>query len=233
MLLNVSWQESISGGAEAAAEVELMCLRCVVRREALLADVAKALGIAIVGGEGTEWTTAVRTSGPDGSRGLTEPPPETVLLGLFSGLREAAMEVAEAIVAWRSSSTLCSGSNFNAGGMVREEGRRLGAANRSFMYRHENYLLKMVSDTDFLGESRAHLDSGPTQLAQGQVDTMAAIVRTARLNSRQQPGLPEQVHGEHVAIFDAIRARDADLARRCATDHLRNAAGRLGLPMRP
>ncbi|WP_341248729.1 FadR/GntR family transcriptional regulator [Cupriavidus pauculus] len=58
-------------------------------------------------------------------------------------------------------------------------------------------------------------------------------VRTARLNSRQQPGLPEQVHGEHVAIFDAIRARDADLARRCATDHLRNAAGRLGLPMRP
>lgn len=58
-------------------------------------------------------------------------------------------------------------------------------------------------------------------------------VRTARLNSRQQPGLPEQVHGEHVAIFDAIRARDADLARRCAADHLRNAAGRLGLPMRP
>ncbi len=37
--------------------------------------------------------------------------------------------------------------------------------------------------TDFLGESRAHLDSGPTQLAQGQVDTMAAIVRTARLNA--------------------------------------------------
>ncbi|WP_404993267.1 FadR/GntR family transcriptional regulator [Cupriavidus pauculus] len=57
-------------------------------------------------------------------------------------------------------------------------------------------------------------------------------VRTARLNSRQQPGLPEQVHGEHVAIFDAIRARDADLARRCAAAHLRNAAGRLGLPMR-
>ncbi len=57
-------------------------------------------------------------------------------------------------------------------------------------------------------------------------------VRTARLNSSRQPGLPRQVHGEHVAIFDAIRARDADRARACAAEHLRNAAGRLGLPLR-
>ncbi len=57
-------------------------------------------------------------------------------------------------------------------------------------------------------------------------------VRTARVNSSRQPGLPAQVHAEHVAIFDAIRARDADLARQRATEHLRNAAGRLGLPLR-
>jgi DNA-binding FadR family transcriptional regulator len=57
-------------------------------------------------------------------------------------------------------------------------------------------------------------------------------VRTARLNSSRQPGLPEQVHAEHVAIFDAIRARDAAQARLHAAAHLRNAAARLGLPMR-
>ncbi|WP_066737862.1 FadR/GntR family transcriptional regulator [Cupriavidus sp. D384] len=57
-------------------------------------------------------------------------------------------------------------------------------------------------------------------------------VRTARVNSSRQPGLPARVHAEHVAIFDAIRARDAELARLRATEHLRNAAGRLGLPLR-
>lgn len=57
-------------------------------------------------------------------------------------------------------------------------------------------------------------------------------VRTARLNSSKQPGLPRQAHDEHVAIFDAIRARDADQSRLRATEHLRNAAGRLGLPLR-
>ena len=57
-------------------------------------------------------------------------------------------------------------------------------------------------------------------------------VRTARVHSSRQPGLPARVHAEHVAIFDAIRARDADLARQRATEHLRNAAGRLGLPLR-
>lgn len=57
-------------------------------------------------------------------------------------------------------------------------------------------------------------------------------IRTARVNSSRQPGLPAQVHGEHMAIFDAIRARDAERARQRSTEHLRNAAGRLGLPLR-
>ncbi|MGO4278016.1 transcriptional regulator, GntR family [Cupriavidus sp. OV038] len=57
-------------------------------------------------------------------------------------------------------------------------------------------------------------------------------VRTARGNSQQQPGLPEQVHGEHVAIFEAIRAADPEAARLAAAAHLRNAAARLGLPLR-
>ena len=57
-------------------------------------------------------------------------------------------------------------------------------------------------------------------------------VHTARVSSSRQPGLPARVHAEHVAIFDAIRARDADQARQRATEHLRNAAGRLGLPLR-
>ena len=57
-------------------------------------------------------------------------------------------------------------------------------------------------------------------------------IRTARVNSSQQPGLPAQVHGEHVALFDAIRARNPELARQRATEHLRSAAARLGLPLR-
>ncbi|MNW22198.1 FCD domain protein [compost metagenome] len=57
-------------------------------------------------------------------------------------------------------------------------------------------------------------------------------MRTARGNSQRQPGLPEQVHGEHVAIFEAIRAADPEAARLAAAAHLRNAAARLGLPLR-
>lgn len=58
-------------------------------------------------------------------------------------------------------------------------------------------------------------------------------VRTARGHSQRQPGLPEQVHGEHVAIFEAIRAGQPEVARAAAATHLRNAAARLGLPLRP
>ncbi|RZT42158.1 FadR/GntR family transcriptional regulator [Cupriavidus agavae] len=57
-------------------------------------------------------------------------------------------------------------------------------------------------------------------------------VQTARVNSSQHPGLPRQVHGEHMAIFHAIRSRDAYLARQQAGQHLRNAAHRLGLKLR-
>ncbi|WP_186426531.1 FadR/GntR family transcriptional regulator [Cupriavidus metallidurans] len=70
------------------------------------------------------------------------------------------------------------------------------------------------------------------QLLQYMTLQLHQAVRTARLNSSRQPGLPAQVHAEHVAIFDAIRARDAAQARLHAAAHLRNAAARLGLPMR-
>ncbi|WP_420993819.1 FadR/GntR family transcriptional regulator [Cupriavidus sp. 30B13] len=56
-------------------------------------------------------------------------------------------------------------------------------------------------------------------------------VHAARLNTRQQEGLSEQVHQEHLALFHAIRAGDADLARAAAVSHLQGAAARLGLPV--
>jgi len=54
-------------------------------------------------------------------------------------------------------------------------------------------------------------------------------VSTARSNSRRQEGMTHAVHQEHVAVFDAIQARDADGARAMAVRHLRQAAGRLQL----
>ncbi len=54
-------------------------------------------------------------------------------------------------------------------------------------------------------------------------------VRTARENTQREPGLPEQVHREHVAIFEAIEARDAVMARAAAVSHLLRAMDRLGL----
>lgn len=56
-------------------------------------------------------------------------------------------------------------------------------------------------------------------------------VATARANSLRQQRLPEQVHEEHVAVFDAIRAGDPERARAAATAHLRQAAARLGLAL--
>ncbi|WP_020201192.1 MULTISPECIES: FadR/GntR family transcriptional regulator [Cupriavidus] len=58
-------------------------------------------------------------------------------------------------------------------------------------------------------------------------------VHAARRNTRQQEGLSEQVHQEHLAIFHAIRAGDAGLARAAAVSHLQGAAARLGLPVAP
>lgn len=54
-------------------------------------------------------------------------------------------------------------------------------------------------------------------------------VHVARLNTRQQDGLSEQVHQEHLAIFHAIRTGDPEQARTAAVTHLRGAAARLGL----
>ncbi|MGO4328399.1 FadR/GntR family transcriptional regulator [Cupriavidus sp. 2TAF22] len=56
-------------------------------------------------------------------------------------------------------------------------------------------------------------------------------VHAARLNTRQQEGLSEQVHQEHLAIFHAIRAGDAGRACAAAVSHLQGAAVRLGLPI--
>ncbi|MNK17693.1 putative L-lactate dehydrogenase operon regulatory protein [compost metagenome] len=54
-------------------------------------------------------------------------------------------------------------------------------------------------------------------------------VSTARSNSRLQEGLTAAVHREHVAVFEAIRARDPEGARLAAILHLRQAAHRLQL----
>jgi DNA-binding FadR family transcriptional regulator len=57
-------------------------------------------------------------------------------------------------------------------------------------------------------------------------------VATARANTLQQARLPEAVHKEHEAIFEAIREGNADAARQATTHHLQCAARRLGLTLR-
>ncbi len=60
------------------------------------------------------------------------------------------------------------------------------------------------------------------------------FIRTARSNTaRGQAGLTALVQNEHQAIFEAIRAGDAGRARSAAEEHLRNAADRLALYLRP
>ncbi len=54
-------------------------------------------------------------------------------------------------------------------------------------------------------------------------------VTAARANTARQQGLARAVHGEHIAVFEAIQAGDADAARGAALRHLHNAAGRLQL----
>ena len=56
-------------------------------------------------------------------------------------------------------------------------------------------------------------------------------VSTARSNSRRQAGLTAAVHQEHVAVFEAISAGDAERARLAATRHLQQAASRLNLEL--
>jgi GntR family transcriptional regulator, transcriptional repressor for pyruvate dehydrogenase complex len=54
-------------------------------------------------------------------------------------------------------------------------------------------------------------------------------VQTARTHSLARQRLPDEVHREHVRVFDAIRAGDPVAARIAATSHLQNAAARLNL----
>lgn len=54
-------------------------------------------------------------------------------------------------------------------------------------------------------------------------------VQTARTHSLARQRLPDEVHREHVRVFEAIRAGDPVAARIAATSHLQNAAARLNL----
>jgi GntR family transcriptional regulator, transcriptional repressor for pyruvate dehydrogenase complex len=54
-------------------------------------------------------------------------------------------------------------------------------------------------------------------------------VRAGRTHSLAYPRLPDDVHREHVRVFDAIRAGDPLAARAAAMSHLRGAAARLDL----
>jgi GntR family transcriptional repressor for pyruvate dehydrogenase complex len=45
-----------------------------------------------------------------------------------------------------------------------------------------------------------------------------------------QLGLPHESQREHRALLEAISRGDAEAARRCALEHLRGAASRLGIP---
>ena len=57
------------------------------------------------------------------------------------------------------------------------------------------------------------------------------FIRQARASSLRN-ALLSQVQQEHHAIFDAIKDKDAQMARRAAEDHLRGAAKRLALHLR-
>ncbi|MFC4173994.1 FadR/GntR family transcriptional regulator [Microvirga sp. GCM10011540] len=59
------------------------------------------------------------------------------------------------------------------------------------------------------------------------------FIRTARANTARLEGLTQAVQAEHQAIFDAIARQDASGARLAAETHLKNAAGRLALYLKP
>lgn len=59
------------------------------------------------------------------------------------------------------------------------------------------------------------------------------FIRTARANTARLQGLTQTVQEEHQAIFDAIAKRDPQGARHAAETHLRNAAARLALYLKP
>ena len=55
------------------------------------------------------------------------------------------------------------------------------------------------------------------------------LIRVARTNTARYEGLAYKVQEEHVAIYQAIEARDPEAAQAAAERHLRNAAARLQL----
>lgn len=59
------------------------------------------------------------------------------------------------------------------------------------------------------------------------------FIRTARANTARLGGLAQAVQHEHEAIFAAIEKKDPVAARAAAEEHLRNAASRLALYLKP
>ncbi|MFS8039100.1 FadR/GntR family transcriptional regulator [Xanthobacter sp. AM11] len=59
------------------------------------------------------------------------------------------------------------------------------------------------------------------------------FIRTARSNTARLGGLAQAVQHEHEAIYAAIEGQDAAAARAAAEEHLRNAATRLALYLKP
>lgn len=59
------------------------------------------------------------------------------------------------------------------------------------------------------------------------------FIRLARSNTARRHGLTQAVQEEHKAIFAAIEKQDPALARAAAEEHLRNAAKRLELYLKP
>ena len=57
---------------------------------------------------------------------------------------------------------------------------------------------------------------------------LRTIIRKARVNSSRKPGLPLKVQEEHVAIYEAIAARDSEKSRKAMTKHIRKSGNRLG-----
>lgn len=55
------------------------------------------------------------------------------------------------------------------------------------------------------------------------------LIRVARTNTARYEGLVYKVQEEHVAIYEAVAARNPDAAKAAAERHLRNAAARLQL----
>ncbi|MFG1343574.1 FadR/GntR family transcriptional regulator [Xanthobacter autotrophicus DSM 431] len=59
------------------------------------------------------------------------------------------------------------------------------------------------------------------------------FIRTARSNTARHSGLAQAVQREHEAIYAAIEKKDPAAARAAAEEHLRNAAARLALYLKP